>query len=74
VAPPILNLGIRWRLVVRLTFRPLYSLGKHAQFLPKRKLGGCRRPFGCFGKERIVFTLRESNRDSPVVQPVAWSL
>ena len=74
MAPPILNLGIRWRWVVRLTFRPLCSRGKRSQFLLKNKLGGCQRLVGCFGEERIVFTLRKSNRDSPVVHPVAWSL
>jgi len=42
IAPPFLDLGIRWRWVVSFTPRPLYSQGKSPWQPLDRRLGGSR--------------------------------
>lgn len=55
MALPILNLDIRWRWVVRLTFRPLCSRGKRSQFILKRKLGGCQTGWMLWRRENCLY-------------------
>jgi hypothetical protein len=40
IAPRILNLGAKWRLVVSFTPRPLYSRGKNTRYALDTRLGG----------------------------------
>jgi hypothetical protein len=40
IAPRILDLGTRWRFVVSLTPRPLYSQGKSPRYPLDRRPGG----------------------------------
>jgi len=39
-APPILNLGVRWRWVVSSTPRPFYPLGKNCRYSLDSTIGG----------------------------------
>jgi len=63
IAPRILNLGTRWRWVVRDTSRPLYR-----RYSLDRKLGGPQNRSRRSGEEWIPASAR--NR-TPVLQPVA---
>jgi hypothetical protein len=65
IAASILNLGARWRWVVRFTLRPLYSRGKSPQF----QLDGSQCRSGKCEKKNISYSCWESSADSSVVQP-----
>jgi hypothetical protein len=45
IAPPILDLGNRWRWVVSFTPRPLYPQGKSPWYLLDRRLGVSLHPY-----------------------------
>lgn len=53
MAPPILNLGIRWRRVVRLTFRPLYCREKHSSSSLRGSWVGVRDCLDALGKRKL---------------------
>jgi hypothetical protein len=73
-APRILDLGTRWRWVVSFTTRPLYPQGKTPWYPFNRRLGGPRSRSGRGGEEKNTQPRRESNRRTPIVQPLAQSL
>jgi hypothetical protein len=52
IAPRIFDLGIRWRWVVNLTHRPLYSQGKSPWYPLERKLAGPQNRAGRGGEEK----------------------
>jgi len=52
IAPRILNLGAKWRLVVSFTPRPLYSRGKNTRYALDRTLGGPHSRSGRDGEEK----------------------
>jgi hypothetical protein len=52
VAPSILDLGTRCRLVARFTPRPLYPQGKSPLYLLDRRLGGNQSRSGRGGEEK----------------------
>jgi len=53
MTPLILNLGIRWRLVVSITLRPIYSR-EGPRYQLNRKLVGPHCRSGHFGQEDIL--------------------
>jgi hypothetical protein len=59
VAPRILNLGTRWRCVVRFTTRPLYPRGKSPRYTLDRSLGGLQSRSGRGGEEKNSLNLPE---------------
>jgi hypothetical protein len=71
IAPRILDLDTRWRWVVSLTPRPLYSQGKNPWYPLDRKLGGHQSQSGRGGEDKNSQPHRESNPITPIVQPVA---
>jgi hypothetical protein len=52
IAPSILELGTKWRLVVSFTARPLYPQGKSPWYPFDRSLGGPQSRFGHGGEEK----------------------
>jgi len=52
IAARILNLGVRWRWMVRFTTRPLYLRGKGPRYLSSKRLGGHQNRSGRCGVER----------------------
>jgi hypothetical protein len=71
IAPRTLDLGTRWRWVVSFTPRPLYPPGKSSWYPLDRRLGGPQSRSGHGGKDKNSQPLRESNRWTPIAQPVA---
>jgi hypothetical protein len=69
IAPRILNLGTRWRWVVRFTPRPLYPQGKSPWYPLHRRLGGKQSRSGRGGEEKNSHPL--PRLDPPIIQPVA---
>jgi hypothetical protein len=65
MAPRILNLGARWRLVFILTPRPLYSRGMNPRYLLDRKLGRWAEPVGTQWR-KFPNPHRKANPDRPV--------
>ena len=68
IAPLILNIGTRWRLVVNFMPRPLYSV-KEPRCPLNRRLDGPQSQSGCFEEEKSVLSL--PGFDPQNVQPVA---
>jgi hypothetical protein len=53
----ILDLGTRWRWVVRFIPKSFYSQGKSPQYPLNRRLGGLQSQSGCYGEEKNLFHL-----------------
>jgi hypothetical protein len=67
IAPHILDLGIRWRLIVSFTLRPLYLQDTHW-------IGGWvvpRAVLDAVVKRKIPSSRRKWNPRTPIVHPVA---
>lgn len=68
IAPSILKLGTRWKLVVHFRLWPLYLWGLGPKFLLNRRLPGLQSHSGRFGDEENVLLLLENE---PLrVQPI----
>jgi len=61
VAPLILNLGTRWRIVVSFTPRPLYSRGEIPRYPLDRRLDGPQSRSGRGGEEKKPITAPVGN-------------
>jgi hypothetical protein len=71
IAPHILKLGTRWRWVVSITPRPLYSQGKSLWYPVDRRLGRPQSWSGRGGEQKIP---APAGNRIPVVQRGAFSL
>jgi hypothetical protein len=69
IAPRILDLGTRWRLVVSLTLRPLYSQGKSNWYPLYRKLGGSQSRSELGDEE--IYSQHLPGLEPLIIQPVA---
>jgi hypothetical protein len=69
IAPRILDLGTRWRWVVRFTPRPLYPQRKRPGYPLDRRLGGPQSRSGCGGEEKNSQPL--SGFEPSIIQPIA---
>jgi hypothetical protein len=69
IAPPILDLGTRWRWVVSFTPRPLYPQGKSPCHPLDRKLGGSQSRSGHSDEKKNSQPL--PGLKPPIIQPVA---
>jgi len=65
IVPHILNLGIRWRWVVSLTPRQLYSRGRSSPYPFHRKVVRFRSRSGGYGKEEDSLPLPGIELRSP---------
>jgi hypothetical protein len=54
----ILNLGARWKCVVRFTPLPLYLRGNSHRYPPYRRLGGFQSRSGRYREEKSLFPLQ----------------
>jgi hypothetical protein len=68
IAPRILDLGTKWRWVVSLTPRPLYSQGKLHWYPSDRRLGGPQSRSGHSGEEKNSHPL--PGLELSIIQPV----
>jgi hypothetical protein len=68
IAPRILAIGSRWRWVVSLTPRPLYSQEKSPCYSLDRRLGEPQSQSGCGGEEKNSQPL--AGLKPPIFQPV----
>jgi hypothetical protein len=66
-APSILDLGTRWRWVVRFTPQPLYPQGKYPWYALDRRLSGTQSRSGCGGEEKNSQLL--PGLEPPIIQP-----
>jgi hypothetical protein len=69
IAPRILELDIRWRLVVSFTPRLLYPQGKSTWYPLDRRLGGPQSRSGHGDEEKNSKPIPEL--EPPIIQPVA---
>jgi hypothetical protein len=69
IAPLILDLGTRWRRVVRFTRRLLYPQAKSLWYSLDRRLGGLQSRSGRGGEEKNSQLL--PGLEPPIIQPVA---
>jgi hypothetical protein len=65
--------GTKWRWVVNLTLRPLYSREKIRRYPLDRRLGGPQSQYGRGSDEKKPFFFSSGNR-IPAIQHVAYSL
>jgi hypothetical protein len=68
IAPRILDLGARWRWVVRYTPRPRYPKGRSPWYPLCRRLGGPQSRSGCSGEGKNPQSL--PGLEPPIIQPV----
>jgi hypothetical protein len=68
-APSILDLGIRWRLIVSFTLQPLYPQGKSPWYPLGRRLGGPQSRSGGGGEEKNSQLL--PGLELTIIQPIA---
>jgi len=68
IAPRILHLGTRWRLMMSFTPRPIYRQWKSSWYPLHRWLGGPQRRSGRCGKEKNLKPL--PGLEPPIIQPV----
>jgi hypothetical protein len=66
IVPRIVDLGTRWRRVVRFTLRPLYSQGKRSWYPLDRRLGMLQSRSGRGGEEKNSQPLPEL--ELPIIQ------
>jgi hypothetical protein len=52
ITPLTLNLGLRWRIVVKVALRPLYSERKRPHYSIDRRPAGPQRLSGCAVEEK----------------------
>jgi hypothetical protein len=69
IAPRILDVGTRWRLVVSFTSRPLYPQGKSPWYPLSRRLGWPQSRSGRDGEEKNSHPL--PGLELPIIQPIA---
>jgi hypothetical protein len=73
--PRIIDLGIRWRLVVRFAVRPLYRQGKSPWYPLYRRLGGPRAGLDAAVRRKISSPYRESIQwMHQIKQNLKWSI
>jgi len=61
VALHILNISMKWRLLVSFIPQPLFSLGKSQLYPLNWRLGGLQSWHGCFGEEKVSCICQELN-------------
>jgi hypothetical protein len=69
-----IDLGNRWRWVVRFTSRPPYTWGKNPRYPLDRRLGGLQRRSGRSGVEKKLFVLPEIEFGRPARRPSLYRL